>query len=1737
VKSRKPGSSKKRIDLVRSSNSRKKSVLRHQFFEQLEDRRLMAVEPINGKFYPPVGLFTGKFTNSEARAEYARLSQLQYGNNFPRGQFGEGSGGFFSTVEQEPNNVVRTAMALPLGTAPGKSAVVTVSGTLPLPAIGAVSDVDYFKFDLQAGDIIDVALDGIGSAGISGVWDVSLGTSTGSEIMGSTNTFNSSAYPLASPLSRPNANSGGAQSNLDVTMAHVIPTTGTYTLRVGGGIGAYSLKLSAYRPVLENNPVGTKQILFFDFDGEILDRSVFDAPGTARLSPLVDFLPGWGLDESNESAVIDSIIAAVTEDLIGTLPVTGGNGLYSVSGIGGQFDIEIRNSRDHADPWGLPNVSRVIVGGTGVELGFGPGLLGIAQSVDIGNFDTSETTVVLLDTFADPDPTNTFSVNSVPLSGAATRIQAVGKVVGLTVSHEIGHYFGTWHTDTFSGTYQIMDQFALSATGDSGAGADGLFGNADDVDIDFGTDRYSPLEGYTGRQNSAAHMAFGLSTGRIGGSVTGTQFNDRNRNGRRDSGEEGLAGFTVYVDFNRNGVLDSGEPRGVTSSTGAFSVNAPAGTHYVRVVQPSGWSQTLPASGFLTAVVTNNATVSGLTFGSFQPNTSATGFVWNDTNGNGIRDAGEPPQAGVWVYLDLDGDDRIDLNEPSAISRTDGSYNLQFPGAGTYTIRQILEPGYIQTYPGFAGEHTLGYDGVNPIVGQDFGVQIARDFGDLPANYATTSTSNGASHGYVDGLRLGANWDAEADGQPSVSANGDDNSGLLDGNNNIIDDEDGVVLLRPIVAGRTDNIVQVTTTNSTSVTSYLQGWIDFNGDGDFADAGEKIISNRMLGSGTTNINFAAPAGAILGESFARFRYSDQLDLAANGPARAGEVEDYLFRVSDRLDIAVDDNFTVARNSIGNSLNVLANDFRITGETLTVVRVGSSTAGGVVQIGPNGQSVTYSPPQGFLGVDSFTYEVRNSNGDRDSATVVVNVNQIFTDPVALDDSIRVPVNAISVPLSVLANDIEGANGALSIVSVSTGSRGGTITIAPGAQALRYTPARNFAGKEQFTYTVTDAGGKVSTATVTTHMGEGTIAGLSLVVTDLSGNPISQIVQGQQFELRFLVDDLRTSSASPNPAITAPGVFAAYLDILYSSGLVQLNPAANPNPNGTIDFNVAFQAPYTQGKVGNGLIPGIINDFGALAGGVISFEDPREFARIRFTANSPGLAEFITDPADNPPITDVLMYDTPFSPISIQDIAYGRVSLEIVGNSVEFPVAVDDSFNLSVPVNSSDYALPDVMLNDNRGSTGSIRLTSVTQPANGLVRIDDKGTPANFADDIIRYTPNFGFNGTEQFTYTIADQRGFTSNARVTLQVGNSGTDDEVEFTYVVTNMSGTPIDEIVAGNTFKVRGTVRDLNRRGSTEPGIFAAFQDMLYSTSLVSPVSTTVSPTFPLGFNVTFGANYTNQPTGDIRTPGVVNEIGSVQTNVASALGDGLFTQFEIVFRANSAGLAQFVGDPAEISPLHDTLTFLPVSPVPFSKIKYGFDTLLITAPSGGGSGEGFTNAWNRFDVNNDGFVTAIDALGLINSLNSQGPRPLGGAGGEGEDKKWFPDVNADGYLTAVDVLSIINELSRRSAGGGSTSGGQGASGEGEAEGEGSVELLATPSIASPAASLVTSLATTVSDTTSVVLSQSAVKKGPVVATATSAAVSLEDYLAASSLVEDGEGDEDWLGDLATDVAQQWKL
>ncbi|WP_197356797.1 dockerin type I domain-containing protein [Aureliella helgolandensis] len=68
--------------------------------------------------------------------------------------------------------------------------------------------------------------------------------------------------------------------------------------------------------------------------------------------------------------------------------------------------------------------------------------------------------------------------------------------------------------------------------------------------------------------------------------------------------------------------------------------------------------------------------------------------------------------------------------------------------------------------------------------------------------------------------------------------------------------------------------------------------------------------------------------------------------------------------------------------------------------------------------------------------------------------------------------------------------------------------------------------------------------------------------------------------------------------------------------------------------------------------------------------------------------------------------------------------------------------------------------------------------------------------------------------------------------------------------------------------------------------------------------------------------------------------------------------------------------------------------------------------------------------DVNNDGVVTPIDALILINRLNQEGidTQPYDGELANGEP--WsdaYPDVNGDGRLSPIDVLIVINQLNKQ--------------------------------------------------------------------------------------------------------------
>lgn len=76
--------------------------------------------------------------------------------------------------------------------------------------------------------------------------------------------------------------------------------------------------------------------------------------------------------------------------------------------------------------------------------------------------------------------------------------------------------------------------------------------------------------------------------------------------------------------------------------------------------------------------------------------------------------------------------------------------------------------------------------------------------------------------------------------------------------------------------------------------------------------------------------------------------------------------------------------------------------------------------------------------------------------------------------------------------------------------------------------------------------------------------------------------------------------------------------------------------------------------------------------------------------------------------------------------------------------------------------------------------------------------------------------------------------------------------------------------------------------------------------------------------------------------------------------------------------------------------------------------------------SADGF-NPYHNYDqpvdTNYDGSVNAMDALVIINALNSGGARSLNPNGADLPPGR-FLDVNADGHLNAMDALNVINRL-----------------------------------------------------------------------------------------------------------------
>lgn len=191
-------------------------------------------------------------------------------------------------------------------------------------------------------------------------------------------------------------------------------------------------------------------------------------------------------------------------------------------------------------------------------------------------------------------------------------------------------------------------------------------------------------------------------------SISGYVYNDCDNDGIKEAGEAPIAGVTVTL----SGTDIDGAAVSKTTTTdasGAYSFTGlKPGTYRVDETQPTGFLDGKDAAGtpfggtvtgvggdsITNIVIPNNPTsLAGVNYNFGEVNGSVAGFVYEDNNDNGIKDAGEAGIAGVTVTLTGKNDLGVNINLTTTTA-ADGSYSFTNLRPGDYKINETQPAGY-----------------------------------------------------------------------------------------------------------------------------------------------------------------------------------------------------------------------------------------------------------------------------------------------------------------------------------------------------------------------------------------------------------------------------------------------------------------------------------------------------------------------------------------------------------------------------------------------------------------------------------------------------------------------------------------------------------------------------------------------------------------------------------------------------------------------------------------------------------------------------------------------------------------------------------------------------------------------------------------------------------------------------------------------------------------------------------
>ncbi|MBI1277849.1 MAG: tandem-95 repeat protein [Anaerolineaceae bacterium] len=179
-------------------------------------------------------------------------------------------------------------------------------------------------------------------------------------------------------------------------------------------------------------------------------------------------------------------------------------------------------------------------------------------------------------------------------------------------------------------------------------------------------------------------------------------------------------------------------------------------------------------------------------------------------------------------------------------------------------------------------------------------------------------------------------------------------------------------------------------------------------------------------------------------------------------------------------VAIDDSFRI-EEGVGNTLNVALNDSDPDGdlnpESVTAL---TNPSNGTLFPHSDG-TFSYKANDGFLGFDSFTYQICDFGNHCASANVTIEVFHVDHQPIATDLHAVSDENGVDFGLTNLISDADG-NLDLKSLTILNSPTNGTLT-ATGEGMYRYVPTGGFVGQEILTYRICDTTNLCATASIT------------------------------------------------------------------------------------------------------------------------------------------------------------------------------------------------------------------------------------------------------------------------------------------------------------------------------------------------------------------------------------------------------------------------------------------------------------------------------------------------------------------------------------------------------------------------------------------------------------------------------------------------------------------------------